>query len=271
MNTFNFFTVNTFIIDPQVIQNMAMGSYVPNQGPQQFPNPQAFFIPFFFPSFNGVNMNDILHQSFQQHQPMGPPPTAKKAIDTLPVFEYTKERETYMKHCGCEHLDQNNCCGVCLDEFALQDKLIQLPCQHIFHLDCVKPWLTQHNTCPTCRFELPVEDLTKEKERFQRMTERFSAEGLRIMEIGSQVESVFDKIQEVKNTLHHEELNDETRRRLESTISTCDGTLMQAVLALDALEQFKNERIKQQRRNQIVKIQFMQNMIDEIRVQMTQN
>jgi hypothetical protein len=232
--------------------------------------PQFFFTPFVVPivinSAQQANFEDILNQSFQQHSPQGPPPTSKKALDTLPTFEYTTERETYMKDCGCHQLDQTNCCGVCLDEYSLQDKLIQLPCQHIFHLDCVKPWLSEHNTCPSCRFELSVEDPEKEKERIQRMTERFSREGLHVMEIGSKVESVFDKIQVIRKELDTiMVLNDETRRRIESAINTCDGALMNAILSLDALDQFKEERIKNQRRNQILKIQYMQNIIDQLR------
>ena len=34
---------------------------------------------------------------------------------------------------------------------------ICMPCGHSYHLSCITPWLQEHNTCPTCRFELPVE------------------------------------------------------------------------------------------------------------------
>ncbi|EFC44897.1 hypothetical protein NAEGRDRAFT_5673, partial [Naegleria gruberi] len=58
--------------------------------------------------------------------------------------------------CG-EHCDQS--CAVCICDFEECDELIRLPCGHVFHKDCVSTWLNEHNTCPTCRYELPTEDI----------------------------------------------------------------------------------------------------------------
>ena len=31
-----------------------------------------------------------------------------------------------------------------------------MPCSHLFHDECLVPWLERHNTCPVCRFELAM-------------------------------------------------------------------------------------------------------------------
>jgi len=46
-------------------------------------------------------------------------------------------------------------CAVCF--LALDDgqqQSVELPCNHVFHLDCVARWLHSHTTCPNCRREL---------------------------------------------------------------------------------------------------------------------
>lgn len=34
--------------------------------------------------------------------------------------------------------------------------MIELPCSHVFHESCLRPWLEGHHTCPSCRSKLPT-------------------------------------------------------------------------------------------------------------------
>jgi len=93
------------------------------------------------------SFEDILNMLFQQHQPRGPPPTSKKYLETCPVITIST--------------DSSEICTICQDVFSKGDQSISLPCKHMYHKDCIFPWLQTRNTCPTCRFPLPIDEEEK--------------------------------------------------------------------------------------------------------------
>lgn len=42
-------------------------------------------------------------------------------------------------------------CAICLNRYAEQELLTQLPCQHEFHSSCISEWLKSRPHCPVCR------------------------------------------------------------------------------------------------------------------------
>lgn len=78
----------------------------------------------------------------------GTPPASKSAIEKLPSVKVDKEM------LESDYSD----CAVCKDGFELDEEVKKLPCKHMYHPDCILPWLELHNTCPVCRFELPTDD-----------------------------------------------------------------------------------------------------------------
>ncbi|EOD30504.1 hypothetical protein EMIHUDRAFT_232862 [Emiliania huxleyi CCMP1516] len=41
-------------------------------------------------------------------------------------------------------------------ELVASTLAVRLPCRHTFHEECLRAWLSKHNTCPTCRAKLPT-------------------------------------------------------------------------------------------------------------------
>ncbi|EYU19847.1 hypothetical protein MIMGU_mgv1a015778mg [Erythranthe guttata] len=49
-------------------------------------------------------------------------------------------------------------CSICLADYKGADLVRLIPsCGHLFHRDCIDPWLSLHPTCPVCRSSpLPI-------------------------------------------------------------------------------------------------------------------
>ncbi|KAG0344307.1 E3 ubiquitin-protein ligase rnf38 [Podila humilis] len=45
-------------------------------------------------------------------------------------------------------------CVICLCEYEPEELLRQMPCQHLFHKECVDEWLKLKRTCPLCKFDI---------------------------------------------------------------------------------------------------------------------
>ena len=100
----------------------------------------------------------------RQHQHRGPPPASAQALQDIPTIRVT----------AADLWDAANreCC-ICGDVHALGSDVWRLPCAHMFHVTCIRPWLAHTAcTCPVCRYELPTEDATYEVGRRQRMAQR---------------------------------------------------------------------------------------------------
>ncbi|KAF3569796.1 hypothetical protein F2Q69_00062110 [Brassica cretica] len=43
-------------------------------------------------------------------------------------------------------------CSVCLEDFEPKETVMLTPCKHMFHEECIVPWLKSKGQCPVCRF-----------------------------------------------------------------------------------------------------------------------
>lgn len=92
-------------------------------------------------------------------------PASKEVVAKLPVI---KVDEGVLKKVG----EDAECC-ICKEKLGLGHEMQELPCKHLFHPPCLKPWLEEHNSCPICRHELPTDDHKYEswKEREKELEE----------------------------------------------------------------------------------------------------
>uniref|UniRef100_A0A8C1QBT2 E3 ubiquitin-protein ligase AMFR n=1 Tax=Cyprinus carpio TaxID=7962 RepID=A0A8C1QBT2_CYPCA len=65
-----------------------------------------------------------------------------------------------------ELLANNDDCAICWDSMTTARKL---PCGHLFHNSCLRSWLEQDTSCPTCRMSLNINEGVREREEGQRV------------------------------------------------------------------------------------------------------
>lgn len=95
--------------------------------------------------FMGRGFEEIIEQ-LSINDRRGPPPAPRRLIDAMPTIKITQA-----------HIRTDSNCPVCKESFELGTNARQMPCNHIYHSDCIVPWLVQHNSCPVCRLEIPAQ------------------------------------------------------------------------------------------------------------------
>ncbi|KAI9110966.1 hypothetical protein K1719_018086 [Acacia pycnantha] len=99
-------------------------------------HPRLMPLPIYFP---------VVHQEMNEvDNDVNLVPASKEAIASLKKFEV-----------DCETRAER--CTICLQSFDQDDDLSEMPCEHIFHNNCIVRWLKTSHICPLCRFQMPVD------------------------------------------------------------------------------------------------------------------
>ncbi|CAH9079280.1 unnamed protein product [Cuscuta epithymum] len=77
-----------------------------------------------------------------------PQAASRSSIESLPKVNISRK-----------HVRSDLHCPVCKDKFEMGTEVRKLPCDHLYHADCIIPWLQQRNSCPVCRREMEPERL----------------------------------------------------------------------------------------------------------------
>ncbi|KAI5092799.1 E3 ubiquitin-protein ligase RNF126, partial [Silurus meridionalis] len=119
------------IIAPTAMPNMGIGPWgVLHSNPMDY-------------AWGANGLDAIITQLLNQFENTGPPPADREKIKNLPTIQITDE-----------HVGDGLECPVCKEDYSEGESVRQLPCNHLFHNDCIVPWLEQHDTCPVCRKSL---------------------------------------------------------------------------------------------------------------------
>ncbi|XP_030477681.2 uncharacterized protein LOC115694731 [Cannabis sativa] len=84
------------------------------------------------------------------------PPTELSFTNSLPRVIINEEHEKQLDGVAC---------AICKDMLPIGAEVNQLPCKHLYHPSCILPWLQSRNSCPLCRYELPIDDKDYEEEK----------------------------------------------------------------------------------------------------------
>uniref|UniRef100_UPI003AAD4680 E3 ubiquitin-protein ligase RNF126-like isoform X2 n=1 Tax=Centroberyx gerrardi TaxID=166262 RepID=UPI003AAD4680 len=119
------------IIAPTAVPNIGVGPWgVLHSNPMDY-------------AWGANGLDAIITQLLNQFENTGPPPADRDKIKSLPTVQITEE-----------HVASGLECPVCKEDYSAGENVRQLPCNHMFHNDCIVPWLEQHDTCPVCRKSL---------------------------------------------------------------------------------------------------------------------
>ena len=90
----------------------------------------------------GSGFHRLLDQFSRLEAAAPRPPASKAAVESMPSVTVPGG--------GGAH------CAVCQEAFEPGAAAREMPCKHVYHQDCILPWLSLRNSCPICRSELPA-------------------------------------------------------------------------------------------------------------------
>lgn len=134
---------------------------------------------------------DALLQLLSSFNP--PMPAAAIFIQSLPRL--VASQETIAVHPGC---------SICLDDYHIgEENLLKLTgCGHIFHEECVLPWFKRKNTCPSCRYPLPMEvEASHEDDYGDFLTQALARERYRESEFSDMLAAISERLPPPLTTL----------------------------------------------------------------------
>ncbi|KAJ1660179.1 hypothetical protein IWQ61_000860 [Dispira simplex] len=94
--------------------------------------------------------NSALNEKAKEVGPVAADTVDANGSKSIPMTDLPKSSATLKES---EVKESPNTCAVCIDEIERGQLVRQLPCNHLFHLECIDEWLTEKSgVCPLCKF-----------------------------------------------------------------------------------------------------------------------
>ncbi|XP_057770462.1 probable E3 ubiquitin-protein ligase RHC1A [Salvia miltiorrhiza] len=93
--------------------------------------------------FIGPGVEEFFEHVTSDSRQRIPQPASRSSIDALPTVKISRR-----------HVRADSTCAVCKERFELGSRVRKLPCKHLYHSDCIVPWLQQRSSCPVCRQQI---------------------------------------------------------------------------------------------------------------------
>jgi hypothetical protein len=91
---------------------------------------------------NGIPQ-EILNEPLEPTLTTNSDENSEEYINTL-IHQYCLKKKI-------KNDDYKETCAICQDEYKKNNTILLLPCNHTFHLICVKEWFKKNTNCPICR------------------------------------------------------------------------------------------------------------------------
>ena len=81
--------------------------------------------------------------------------------ETYEDVKVTLTEDQFKKFCKINMSNENvdkftgKDCNICMEEYKLEDSIVELSCKHLYHESCIKNWLCNEKiSCPVCRKDM---------------------------------------------------------------------------------------------------------------------
>lgn len=98
--------------------------------------------------------DNILSETTSKHE--GMPNYGSTSCSIIPEEEIEEgdNQDESVSKLENGQLNEREPCSICLGEYEIGEKMVQLPCEHTFHKNCINSWTANHVRCPLCNCNL---------------------------------------------------------------------------------------------------------------------